>query len=252
MLLNFHHEIIMIQTLNLNKTILVLIFSLFLTTSGTISQERIIPLKNGKKALLRTDNTWSVIPEADTVLLKSGEMLILYPDSTWGYFTPTDSTATIVSKPASSDFLLESKKGPYGLWINLDKWDVNDGQSPNPEVDLKFLNKAKSAFGLTIFNKNRISLDSLKNQALENYKMAAPDTKFTKEEEIWVNGIKMLAVEMEATLKSGPMVYVNYYVSGYFGTIQASVFTRKNDIKKLRDDIKELMSGLVIYSVFKN
>ena len=90
-----------------------------------------------------------------------------------------------------------------------------------------------------------IPLLSLRDIAIENARRAAPDLEIKKEEYRTVNGVKVLCLQMNATIRGIPFSYLNYYYSSKSGSIQLLTYTSANLFNGYRSRMEMLLNGLV-------
>lgn len=88
-------------------------------------------------------------------------------------------------------------------------------------------------------------IQSLKEVAIENARSVAPDVKVVKEEYRNVNGLTVLFLQMNGTLKGIKFTYYGYYYSGTGGTIQFLTYTAQSLMDKYIADCELLLNGLV-------
>ncbi|OJJ15054.1 hypothetical protein BKI52_40010 [marine bacterium AO1-C] len=149
------------------------------------------------------------------------------------------------NKSLEADLLVKSKKGPkLGLWINSSVWKAL-GRPLNENFELTFTAKEGQIYAAFAVDTTQIPLELLKTQThLTNLKID-PKAKILKEEYRMVNGLKVLFVKRQAVLEASEFVFLDYYFSGKYGTIQVVTFSTKAFINQYQDFCEKLMNGLV-------
>ena len=99
---------------------------------------------------------------------------------------------------------------------------------------------------MIITEKTEIPLEALKEIAVKNARDAAPDIDVAEEEYRMVNNKKVLCLQMNGTIKGIQFSYFGYYYSSPNGTIQFLTYTSKNLFLNSRNEMQELLNGLVI------
>mgnify|MGYP006439848449 CR=1 FL=1 len=182
---------------------------------------------------------------------ETGEEVILYDDGTWKYQNeeelevkeiPTNSNK--FEKNKESTFLLKSNNLNVGIYINPKKWSFRKA-TENPDAEYELQLKDGDLYGMVITEKVEIPLETLKSIAIENAKAVSPDLKIVKEEYRIVNGIKVLLLQMNGTMKGIKVSYYGYYFSSTNGTIQFVTYTSQNLMDSYRPKSEKLLNGLV-------
>lgn len=187
-------------------------------------------------------------------ITEEGKEVILFENGRWKYADIFDNdvkeeipvNSKNLLKDEKSTFLLKSTKNKIGYWINTKKWTFKKGQNnENAEYDLQF--KEGDAYGMIISEAIQIPLETLKTIAIDNAKKAAPDVVVTKQEYRYVNGLKVLHMELEGTIKGIDFAYIGYYYSNSSGTTQFVCYTSQNLKEKYRQEILTLLNGITEY-----
>ena len=182
---------------------------------------------------------------------ESGEEVFLYDNGTWKYANEKDDAEAEIklndkpyTKDKNSTFVVKSKKVNIGIWIDPKDWSFTKTSS-NEHAEFQFQKKGEDLYAMLIAEKMEISLEALKNIAVQNAKAAAPDIKVVSEEYRNVNGIKVLMIQMAGTVQGMKLVYCGYYYSNDSGTIQLLTYTGENLLKNYHNDIETFLNGLV-------
>ncbi len=183
---------------------------------------------------------------------KSGEEVLLFENGTWKYAKEKDAKKKEIEtnnfrfmRSPESTFLVESKILNVGVYINPEKWSFKKGETNgNSEYDFQLVEQ--DAYAMAITERIEVPLVTLKGLALENAQIVAPDTKIVDEEYRTINGIKMLYLQMDGTLKGIPFTYFGYYYSNKKGTVQLICYTSQSLVAEYKSSLFELLNGLVV------
>lgn len=182
---------------------------------------------------------------------ETGEEVLLYEDGTWNYVNYDDAKKSeIPTNPAKfsrnkkSTFLLKSKTFNVGFWLDPKKWSFQKG-TDNPDAEYEIKLKDGDLYGVIITEKLEIPLPTMKNIALQNSKAIAPDMQIISEEYRTVNNLKVLQLHMKGSMQGIRVSYYSYYFSNENGTVQFVTFTAQNLFDEYKNDIDELLNGLV-------
>lgn len=180
---------------------------------------------------------------------ENGDEVILNADGTWLYLnegiqeTDIPTNKSKFTKSSSASFLLKSKIG-LGFYMDPKKWKFSKGTS-DEDAEFNIELKNGDLYAIIISEKFDIPLASMREIALINGRDAAPDLHIVKQEYRMVNGIKVLMLEMNGTVQGIKVAYVSYYFSDEDGTVQFVTYTSQSMLKDYRDDIEELLNGMV-------
>lgn len=182
---------------------------------------------------------------------ETGEEVNLYDDGTWKYQSKYQSLAkeipvnlSIFKKDKESTFLLRSKNLNLGIYLDPKKWSFKKGTTnPYAEYELNF--KDGDLYGTVITEKIEIPLEALKSLAFESAKAISPDLTIVKEEYRIVNGLKVLLLRMNGTIKGIKFSYYGYYFSSTNGTIQFITYTSQKLLDSYIAESEKLLNGLI-------
>jgi hypothetical protein len=210
----------------MKKTILVIVATLMIQVYG-YSQTKALT-SDGNEVLLFNDGTWKYVDGKSAN--ESREIL---------------TNASTFKKNAASSFEVKSKKVNASVFINPKKWKFTPGESGDAgEYDFDFRNG--DVYGMIITERTEIPLEALKDIAVKNARDVAPDIDVAEEEYRMVNNKKVLCLQMNGTIKGIQFSYFGYYFSSPNGTIQFLTYTSKNLFLDNRNEMEELLNGLVI------
>ncbi|HMG92339.1 MAG TPA: hypothetical protein VK589_19915 [Chryseolinea sp.] len=181
---------------------------------------------------------------------ENGDEVVLYDDGTWKSIDSSTSEEFIKTNPATftkgkrSSFLLKSSKFNVGFWIDPKKWKFEKA-SKNDAAEFELHLKDGDLYGMIIAEKMQIPLETLKNIAIDNGRIAAPDLSIQNEEYRTVNGLKVLHLQMAGTMQGIRFFYYGYYFSNPSGTVQFVTYSAQNLLPTYQTEIEELLNGLV-------
>jgi len=181
----------------------------------------------------------------------SGEEVFLYDDGSWKYTHVSEKILNEIktnpkkfNKSDHATFLVKSKKFNIGFWLDPKKWKFEKAiHNPDAEYELEL--KGDDLYGMIISEKVEIPLDVLKEVALDNGRATAPDLHIVQQEYRVVNGLKVLLLQMNGSLQGIKFSYYGYYFSNPNGTVQFITYTSQNLLNNYREEIEELLNGLV-------
>ncbi|MEP2935339.1 MAG: hypothetical protein ABJM06_06450 [Gilvibacter sp.] len=181
----------------------------------------------------------------------TGDTVVLYDDGTWKYLDDSvradreiKTNPASFSTPSESTFMLKSKGTPYGFNLNPKKWSFQKS-AENDEAEFELVLKGEDLYGMILTEKVEIPLESLRELAIENARLAAPDIYVVTEEYRMVNGKKVLFLQMNGTLQGIKFSYYGYYYSNVHGTVQYITYTSQNLLSEYRPYCDDLLNGLV-------
>lgn len=174
-----------------------------------------------------------------------GRKVVLDPDGSWKFKENSEATkqGTGYTKSTGAKAVLKSKRGFLEIWYKSEKWSPKDGDDT---TEFRLTHKDGDVYALAVVEWIAVPLSTLRKIALDNTKRAAPDAKIVFEEEREVNGVKLLAMQIEATVQEIQFTYFDYFWSGKAGTIQVLTYTSRNLFPQVKQDMEELLNGVVI------
>jgi hypothetical protein len=185
----------------------------------------------------------------------SGDTVLLNEDGTWVYQDKYSSSANIdkillndtkYTKPSASTKFLSGGKGIYEIWYDPSIWVKANPSKYNDDAELALEMNGKVAYGIMIYEKVEIPVESLLEIALENAQSSAPNFKIISREYRIVNGNKVALMQMEGNIEGINATYYSYYYSNSSGTWQFHAYTMTSLFKQLKKQMEALLNGLVI------
>jgi hypothetical protein len=193
----------------------------------------------------------NVFCQKKAVITESGKKVDLFDDGTWKYaiddsVNGAKGDTVIFNKLKESNYLLESEKLKYGIWINKKKWNFSKSQgSEDTPSEFSFTLKGEDAYGMIIAERIEIPLDNLVEIAFQNAQSAAQDVKIVKQEYRKVNGFVVHFMQIEGTIKGVKFVYLGYYYSDSNGSVQFITYTSKNLLMHYEGEMFAILNGFV-------
>lgn len=184
-----------------------------------------------------------------------GDTVLLNEDGTWVYQDKYSSSANIdkillndtkYTKPAASTKFLTGGKGIYEIWYDPSIWVKANPGKYNDDAELALEMNGKVAYGIMIYEKVEIPVESLLEIALENAQSSAPNFKVISKEYRMVNGKKVALMQMEGNIEGINATYYSYYYSNSNGTWQFHAYTMTSLFKQVKKQMEALLNGLVI------
>lgn len=184
---------------------------------------------------------------------ENGDEVLLYSDGTWKYVSDTKKETKILdtvemAKPASSSFLLKSKKIKCGIWINSSKWKFNKEDDADGVQEYSFTLFGEDAYAMFIPERIEIPLETWETVAVENAKKVATDVEIIKEQIRIVNKVPLLCIQMNCTIHGIKFTYYGYYYSSEKGSAQFITYTSQSLFSQYKPQLENLLNGLVILS----
>lgn len=179
---------------------------------------------------------------------ESGREVLLYPDGTWKYAEVATREPTrpgAFNRPATADKAVTSQKVAFKIWIDQSKW--KESRKASEAVEFQFAYVTGDAYAMAITERLSIPLSSLKEIAVTNAKGVAPDIRVVLEEERTVNGLKVMCLVMEGTVKGIGFTYYGYYYSDKTGTIQLVTYTGQTLFQEFKPELTKFLNGLEAY-----
>jgi len=185
-------------------------------------------------------------------ITENGDEVILFKNGTWKFVNDSIATsttelktnATTFTKDKKSTFLLKSKIGNFGVYINPKKWKFSK-PSINSESEYEFQLKSEDLYGLMIIEKIQIPLTTLRDLAISNAKEVSTNLKVVKEEYRIVNGNKVLFMQLNGNIDGIDFSYYSYYFSNESGSVQFITYTAQSLLAEYKNDCELLLNGLV-------
>src|SRR6266480_3602623 len=160
---------------------------------------------------------------------------------------PSPASSTSRSRtnqePATAKVFAKARKGPFGVWIDPQKWKQDSSDDP---IKITFNHQKGEAYAMIISERVSMPMESLKKVAIENAKKVAPDVKIVSEEKRTVNGKELLCLKFTLTAEGIPFIYYGYYYGGSEGTLQVLTYTYSNIFDEYKGDFDDFLNGTQI------
>lgn len=181
-----------------------------------------------------------------------GDVVILNSNGTWEYESPRTSTKSEIKinntefrKNTDSTFAVKSIKNKSEFWIDPKEWSFKKSNNSN-QAEYEFHLKGKDLYGMAITEGIEIGIENLAKVALANATEIDPDAKIINQEYRFVNGNKLMYMEMGVTIQGVNFIYFGCYYSDSFGTTQYLAYTSENLADQFRQDIEKFLNGFSI------
>ena len=177
---------------------------------------------------------------------EDGRRVLLYPDNTWKLARGAAQAATPsggLTRPATATKTVDIHAGSTRLSYDPTRW------TPEPSTDrsrMTFQHTDGDGYALVIRERLQMSLDALKDIALNNAIQAAPDAKIVFEESRVVNGAPVLCLIIEGTTSGIAFTYYGYYYSGKSGIVQIVTYTGQNLFEEYKPDFENFLNGFEV------
>ncbi len=159
--------------------------------------------------------------------------------------TGTTPDETTTSVETDSMVTVSGAQVDYTVEYDSEKWIVTPAEA-TADTEYEFEHVDGDVYAMIIPERIEVSLNTLKDAALENAQAVAPDAEITYEEKKTVNGVDLLALKMTGTIYGTEFVYYGYYYGGSAGTIQFITYTTGNLMSEYEVDLLGLLNGLTI------
>ncbi|MEO8415336.1 MAG: hypothetical protein ABI472_16875 [Ginsengibacter sp.] len=188
---------------------------------------------------------------------ENGDQVLLSPDGKWRYLEETKNNDSIsvnpapFAKSATANFLLKSKNSSIGFWIDPKKWDFE--KSTDKTTEYSFSLKENSSVGaFVVVESVGMDLQSLRKIALDNMEKEATAFKLISEEYRAVNKLKILHIEMNATIQGISLVYLCYYYTDSYSTVQFLSYIPKNLVDQYKKTAADILNGFIVINSKNN
>jgi hypothetical protein len=177
-----------------------------------------------------------------------GRTVVLYPEGTWDYVTSDrgqSQSSAVFEKPEGATSAIKSKKGLVEVWYDSSKWNLIQ-TSTNDDAEFMLEHATEDCFALVIVERISMTLETLRNLAVENARAAGSSVDVVEEEVRRINGRNMLVMGIEGIIEGIMFHYQGYYWAGKSGAVQVVAFTGSNLFGEYRQDIDDLLNGTMI------
>lgn len=134
---------------------------------------------------------------------------------------------------------------PYEISYDDGKWVMELPESSEDQYDFFFSHRDGDVYGMVITDTAAMTRDELKEAALANFSSVG-EPSVVSEEEVEINGVKMIEMKTAVDLEGTPFFYHGYYYTGDDGAIQFVFYSSQNLIEAYEEDVLELLNSLSI------
>jgi hypothetical protein len=179
-----------------------------------------------------------------------GKQVLLSSDGTWKYVevvsTAGKASQEKFSKPQKATAVLTLNKGKCSLWYDPILWSTQKSDDPNR---YNFVHKSGDVYFNVIAERLDMTLDGLRDLALNNARSASSALTIVKEERRIVNGSEVLFMYFEPTIQGVNFAFQGYYFVGQANTIQIIAYTSKGLLTEYLSDIQDLLNGFEVMPI---
>jgi hypothetical protein len=197
----------------------------------------------------------SLVIASEKAFTSTGDIVILNKDGTWHY--ENQSLSAQASKklktnskkfktPGNSNFPVKSKINSFALRMNPAEWGFTKKGAINQEAEYEFRHKKLDIYAMAINEAIEIEVENLIEIAIENMEQAGTNVRVVNREYRTVNGVKIIFMEIAAVVNGIKATYLGYYHSNPKGSTQLLAFTGTAVAERYKQDIFNLLNGLVI------
>lgn len=207
----------------------------------------------GLFALLNLFSNYTVAQEV--AITERGDSVVLFSNGTWdyydNYYSGTEEVEEIrmnekeFTKPKSSAKKINGMNNAYEVWYNDKVWKRIPVGDINPDADLALQLINGDVYAMVIYEEIEMPFENLAQIALDNALNAAADIKLVDKEYRVVNNDTLICMRMDGTAQGMKIAYYSYYFSNEKGSIQFHTFTGQNLIDKYKNEIDDLLNGLI-------
>jgi hypothetical protein len=184
---------------------------------------------------------------------ENGDQVLLSPNGTWRYLEATKNEDSIGTNPtrfaksANANFLLKSKNISLGFLNDTKK--LNFEKSTDNTTEYTFSLRDNSSVGaFVVVESVGMDLQALRKIALDNIQKEATSFNLIHEEYRSVNNLKILHVEINATVQGMQLVYLCYYYTDDFSTVQFISYISKNFVVQYKKAAEDFLNGLIVFN----
>ena len=184
-------------------------------------------------------------------ITETGDEVLLKDDGTWCYLNSKvtqvekiKTNPTKFTRPPMSTFPVKSTKNKSEVWIDAKKWSFK--KSKNGATEYTFSFKEGDLYGMIINESIGMELEGLTEVAFENAKKVAADTKIIQKEYRYVNGKKVIFMQMEGTISGLKFTYFGYYFSNDSGMTQLIAYTGTSAVKRYKSEMEDFLNGFMV------
>jgi hypothetical protein len=175
-----------------------------------------------------------------------GDRVMLHSNGTWTALKPGEVLkGGTFKKPASATASLKGNKVRYTMWFDAARW-AEESDSTNADAEYQFVHNSGDAYAMIIPENGEMTMEDLRDAALQNARDVAPDAELIFEEERNVNGNTVRCVKINGTVENTPITYYNYYFVGKKSAIQVITFTSQSQFEEFEADMSDFLNGLEI------
>lgn len=203
------------------RLMLTCILTVILPLEFCFAQDINATTEDGRKVVLKKDGTYSLVEQ------------------------PKNSSKNSASyqKPAKSSAVFRPRGDRFLIWYDPSVWREDKPLDPEKH---SFTHKDGDVKVIVLAERLEMSLEALKQMALNYARKAAPDVQVIFEENRLVNGKNVLCMKFQGTGEGIKFIFYGYYYAGKAGVAQVVTFTSPSLFSEYESDMTNFLNGLVI------
>ncbi|QQO09624.1 DUF3157 family protein [Breznakiella homolactica] len=181
----------------------------------------------------------------ETVILRNGRRAILRDDFTWSYAETGSAESGILELNTTPDLTTElrSKTGKFSVFYNPSEWVPATGL--NPDAEFQFQNADNTGYGIVLHDGLSISPEQMKSILIFNARNIDPDTEILESQKAIVNGAEGEIITYAARFETLRFIFYALVTNNEKGTIQFTFYTLDSVFDQLKPQFQRAMAGLI-------
>lgn len=184
-----------------------------------------------------------------------GRKILIHDNGTWEYYVEKKIEKKEEVKPiekieyTKSENVKAEIKGSrktYSIWYDNSKWTSAKAKSNGNNIEYEFLNMDNLVSAMTIYEKTKMPIDTLKELVLFNAKKDGVNVQLLESIYKEVNNNKLLYMKYSVIIDGYSHFFCGYIFSNEKGSYQFFAKAKAENYSDKKADIEELINGLVI------
>lgn len=139
----------------------------------------------------------------------------------------------------------ESPSGAFSIEIPAGKWR-DYPERPNPVAEAMWKREGREAYVMAIFEPLELSIEQLKQAALQNLRNMGATPEVMEEVNISAGEAPVTRMITNCTAANVPLTYCSSYYTGPRGSLQLVGFCSQQEFAELRPELEAFLNGLAI------
>jgi S1-C subfamily serine protease len=158
---------------------------------------------------------------------------------------PTHSEQRRVKSPSATK-KIKAQAEEFSVWIDPKIWTVKPSSDPSKPERVYFEHQSKGLFAFMIAEALTVTPADLEKFVLQDFKNKASNVSVVARETRVVNGKKVLALTVDATVDGVAVRYLGYYYTGSAGTVQLLSWASKSIFDSNLTRLENFLNGLEV------